>query len=168
MVIWSSGYLVIGCRAVAGVALTAAALAPLSAQSTAPDPVVWTTGVTCARPQRLRVAITHHEAAVYRGVISLCRERRADRQAATTPVRVWKFSFVAKPREFAPTGSEQSHQIDGRLWEVAADIDSVRLGVSFAIAGQVLLNTTHVVSPTTLSSNTLAPELSITSEPQEK
>jgi hypothetical protein len=139
--------------------LITALLAPQSASE-----MVWTTRGRCQEPTRVRAAIAYHQRTVYRGVLSLCQSRR-DALPAIAP-RVTTFSFFGAPRDFAPNApAEQRRGIEGRIWELAPDAEGIRLGIAFAAGGDVLLNTIRSVSPTAVSTDTLAAHVVVSFEP---
>ncbi|MEQ1871534.1 MAG: hypothetical protein ABL961_16080 [Vicinamibacterales bacterium] len=128
------------------------------------DVRVWSTQVRCAAPHRVRVAITYDDKTVYRGQLALCQIQASSLPAQTAP-RVTTFSFFGRPRDLAPMSVDQAQQIEGRLWEVSADVDSIRLGIAFSTTGDILLNTTRAVPPGAATRDTLASSLAIATDP---
>ena len=126
---------------------------------------LWTSRQPCSGATRVRATITYNERTVYRGVLALCQRQR-DQLPATEP-RVTKFSFFGTPRDFASSApSEQRRGIEGRIWELSADADGIRVGIAFAAGSDILLNTIRSVSPTATSKDTLAANLTVSFEPQ--
>jgi hypothetical protein len=141
-------------------------IASLVASQTGSD-LLWTTRSRCGGVRRVRATITYHDRTVYRGVLTLCQLRR-DELPASEP-RVTKFSFFGAPRDFAPqTTTEQRRGIEGRIWELSADADGVRVGIAFAAGSDILLNTIRSVAPTAAATDTLAANVVVRFEPQER
>jgi hypothetical protein len=133
--------------------------------SQASTDTVWTTRSRCSGARRVRATITYQDRTVYRGVLAFCQSPR-DQLPAAAP-RVTKFNFFAAPRDLAPgTGAEQRRGIEGRIWELSADADGIRIGIAFAAGSDILLNTMRSVSPAAASTDTLAANVKVSFEPQ--
>ncbi len=128
------------------------------------ESLVWSTRAVCAAPNRVRITIAYREKAVYNGTVSLCRVRRASLPAEPDST-VRRFSFLGSPRDFAPARVESLRQITGRVWEATTGEESAMLGVAFLGNGEVLLNGTHEVSPTTPTRNSPVPSITISTAP---
>ena len=84
---------------------------------------------------------------VYNATFPVCHMRRADIKPEPQQ-RVLTFHFDAAPHRFgAQYRASEPEPITVNVWEAGQRPTAVQLGVSFATAERVLLNTRHAASP---------------------
>lgn len=129
--------------ALALIAVRGSGQAPPSAR--AQDVWHWFGG--CAGTDSLVLEFHVDGKTVYSATFSVCQMRRADIRPEPQQ-RVLTFHFDAAPHRF---GSQyralEPEPITGNVWEAGRRQTAVVLGVSFATAERVLLNTRHAARP---------------------
>jgi hypothetical protein len=84
---------------------------------------------------------------VYGSTFPICLMRRSDIRPEPQQ-RLLTFRFEAAPRRFGPQyRASEPEPIIGNVWEAGQKRTAIVLGVSFATAERVLLNTRHVARP---------------------
>ena len=109
--------------------------------------VVWHWFGGCARADSLILEFHVDGKMVYSATFPVCQMRRAEIRPEPQQ-RVLTFHFDAAPHRF---GSQyralEPEPITGNVWEAGRRETAVVLGVSFATADRVLLNTRHAAPP---------------------
>lgn len=145
------------------------ALIPVSvsgqARTSAPNEVVWHWFGVCASGDSLVLDVRLDGNALYSSTFPICRVRR--REIKPEPQqRILEFRFDGEPHRFRRRYQESGPQpIDGSIWEVGGDRQTIRLGVQLATEQQVLLNTTHVARAGSSSRSERVRGLVITTRP---
>jgi hypothetical protein len=110
--------------------------------SAARSEVVWHWFGDCVASESLVVDVALDGKSVYSSVFPICHQSRADIKPEPQQ-RILEFRFDAIPRRFRARSSEQVERITADIWEAGNERDAIKLGLSFATAEQVLLNTIH-------------------------
>jgi hypothetical protein len=124
---------------------------PLSSQASrsAPEPLVWHWFGTCASRDSLQLEFHADGNLVYSSAFPICHVRRADTKPEPQE-RLLTFRFDAAPRRFGPQyRAVDPEPISATIWEAGRRPTGIMLGVSFATAERVLLNTRHLARPDT-------------------
>ncbi len=126
--------------------VVAFALVPfaLSGQALPAEPVVWHWFGACGSADSLMLSVNVDGKAVYDSTFAICHLRRTEVKPEPQE-RLLTFSFDAAPRRFGPQyHATEPERIVGTVWEAGRKGNAIVLGVSFATAERVLLNTRHV------------------------
>jgi hypothetical protein len=128
-------------------------LAPASLSSqaspSAREPLVWHWFGTCASRDSLLLEFHADGNLVYSSAFPICHVRRADTKPEPQE-RLLTFRFDAAPRRFGPQyRAVDPEPISATVWEAGRRPTGIMLGVSFATAERVLLNTRHLARPDT-------------------
>jgi hypothetical protein len=108
------------------------------------DQIVWHWFGTCASGDSLIFDVQVDGKPVYSSTFAICHMRRTEIKPEPQE-RLLTFHFDAAPRRFgAQYRATEPEPIVGNVWEAGRKGDAVVLGVSFATAERVLLNTRHV------------------------
>ena len=97
--------------------------------------IVWTWSKRCSGDHKLNVTVRLDEKVLYRGVLPVCR---GSRDAEDGRVQ-FHFAGGHNFQGEYPTGT--TDRIEGDIWQAGGDPDDLILGISFATAKQILLNT---------------------------
>jgi len=132
-------------------AVCALALLPAPASGQAPssarEQLVWHWFGGCAGNDSLFLEFHADGKLVYSATFPICHVRRADVRPEPQQ-RVLTFHFDAAPHRFgAQYRASEPEPITGNVWEADRRGTAVVLGVSFATAERVLLNTRHAARP---------------------
>jgi hypothetical protein len=120
--------------------------AVVSAQALPParDPLVWHWFSACASTDSLILDVHLDGKPVYSSVFSICQVHRTAIKPESQQ-RLLTFRFDAVPRRFGTRyRASEPEPIEGSVWEAGHKRNAIVLGVSFATAERVLLNTRHV------------------------
>jgi hypothetical protein len=125
-------------------------LAPVSAWSQAlpaREQLVWHWFGTCPHSDSLLLEFRADGQLVYSSAFPICHVRHADIKGEPQE-RLLTFRFDAAPRRFGPQyRATDPEAITATVWEAGRRPTAIALGVSFATAERVLLNTRHLARP---------------------
>ena len=124
--------------------------APLSGQAprSSREQLVWHWFGGCGGRDSLILEFHVDGQLVYSSTFPVCHMRRADIRPEPQQ-RILTFRFEAAPHRFGTQyRTAEPEQITGNVWEAGPRQTAVVLGVSFATADRVLLNTRHAARPT--------------------
>jgi hypothetical protein len=138
---------------------------PMASAEQAPtagvDEVVWQWFGVCPSSKQMRVDVRLAARSLYSHAFPTCRLRRPE-IPAESPQKVLVFSFRSSAAlfgvEFSPLGTVE---IEGNIWRAGGETDAILLGVSFATANRILLNSIHVARAATPSQSSLAKGLTV-------
>jgi hypothetical protein len=122
---------------------------PLSGQApaSAREQLVWHWFGGCASSDSLILEFHVDGRLVYSATFPVCHMRRSDIRPEPQQ-RVLTFHFTAAPHRFGTQyRASEPEPITGNVWEAGQRGTAVMLGVSFATAERVLLNTRHAARP---------------------
>jgi hypothetical protein len=122
---------------------------PLSSQvsPSAREPLVWHWFGTCTSGDSLLLEFHADGNLIYSSAFPICHVRRADTKPEPQE-RLLTFRFDAAPRRFGPQyRAVDPEPISVTVWEAGRRPTGIMLGVSFATAERVLLNTRHLARP---------------------
>jgi hypothetical protein len=127
------------------------ALIPFALVGQAPPPareqLVWHWFGDCASSDSLMLEFRVDGKPVYGSAFPICHVRRSAIRPEPQQ-RLLTFHFDAAPRRFGPRyQASDPEPITGTIWEAGHKATTVVLGVSFATAERVLLNTRHLARP---------------------
>ena len=129
------------------------------------EQVVWHWFGECTGRDSMAVEITLDGAVLYGATFPICQRRRADIKPEPQQ-RVLEFHFAALPQRFrAQFRADRPVSIQGSIWESEREGQAIVLGIQFATADQVLLNTTHIARPASASRSYRVRGLVITTRP---
>jgi hypothetical protein len=123
--------------------------APGSGQTrpSAREELVWHWFGSCAGRDSLVLEFHVDGKLVYSSTFPICQERRSAIRPEPQQ-RVLTFHFDAAPHRFGTQyRASEPEPITGNVWEAGQRQTAVVLGVSFATAERVLLNTRHAARP---------------------
>jgi hypothetical protein len=139
-----------GCVTPLTAAVLLLTLAPATASSQAPparQELVWHWFGSCARSDSLLLEFHADGHLVYSSAFPICHVHRADIKAEPQQ-RLLTFRFDAAPRRFGRQyRATDPESITATVWEAGRRPAAIALGVSFATAERVLLNTRHLARP---------------------
>jgi hypothetical protein len=125
-------------------------LAPAAASSQASPAraeLVWHWFGSCARSDSLLLEFHADGRLVYSSAFPICHVRRGDIKPEPQE-RLLTFRFDAAPRRFGRQyRTTDPEPITATVWEAGRRPTVIALGVSFATAERVLLNTRHAARP---------------------
>jgi len=117
--------------------------------------IVWQWFKGCASTQRMHVDVQLNGQALYSTAFAVCTMPRANVPVESRP-KVLEFSFRARAALF---GAEYDRlgtvDIEGNIWRAGGEADALLLGVSFATAGRVLLNSVHIATVRSTARSTM-------------
>lgn len=131
------------------VVVLACGLVPFALWGQAPpaEPVVWHWFATCGSADSLMLDVNVDGKAIFDSTFAICHLRRTEIKPEPQE-RLLTFTFDAAPRRFgAQYHATEPERIVGTVWEAGRKGNAIVLGVSFATAERVLLNTRHVARP---------------------
>jgi hypothetical protein len=109
---------------------------------------VWTWSDQCGTSKQITVELVVDGFRIYRRSIPICVvERNSLPSGSSSTLLVTKRSHFGEPSRT---------RLETDFWQAGGDIDAVILGVSFASANRVWLNTLHIALPDKLSEAELA------------
>lgn len=120
---------------------------PVLGQAPARDQLVWHWFGSCATSDSLILEFRLDGQPVYTATFPICHVRRSDIRPDPQQ-RVLTFHFTAAPHRFGPQyRASEPEPITVNVWEADPRRAAAMLGVSFATAERVLLNTRHAARP---------------------
>jgi hypothetical protein len=127
--------------------LTLALIPSAGLGQAAPAQLVWHWFGGCASSDSLVLEFRVDGRPVYGSAFPICHVRRADIRPEPQQ-RLLTFRFDAAPRRFGTQyRAADPEPITANIWEAAHQGTAIVLGVSFATAERVLLNTRHRARP---------------------
>jgi hypothetical protein len=139
--------------------VAASACAQKSSSRSEPTEIVWTWSKRCSGDHKLGVTVRLDSRVLYRGVLPICRGSR-DAQGGRV-----EFHFAGGHNFQGEYPTRSTNRIEGDIWQAEGDPDDSILGISFATAKQILLNTLHVARPDKQASSELDQGVFIATEP---
>lgn len=141
------------CATLLAAAVLALTLMPVPASGqappAAPGQLVWHWFGACPSSDSLILEFHVDGKLVYSSAFPICQVRRSD-IGPEPQQRLLTFRFEAAPRRFGTQyRASEPEPITGNVWEAGQKRTAMVLGVSFATAERVLLNTRHVARPDT-------------------
>jgi hypothetical protein len=136
----------------------------------APRDTVWFWFAACGGPT-MTLEVRLDNTPVYTTSFPVCH---ADRSSALSQGQQGQAGFSFEPHRLLvwtgyrdETDTTRIHQvIDGDLWQAGADPGALLLGVSFAAANRIVMNTIHIVRPGASDTTRIAPGLVVLSYPE--
>lgn len=126
---------------------------------------VWFWFGDCPDSKLMGVEILIDRRTVYRSRFWMCLMERTDVNSQRQVDFKQTFYFPGGHAFQGTHRTTSSEQIEGDIWEAAANPNDITLGVSFRDGQQVLLNTVHTVKPGKTTSSTLDPGLLVRTYP---
>lgn len=120
--------------------------------------VVWTWSRGCNGDHKLNVTVRLDAKVLYHGVLPICRGSRDAEDGRA------EFHFPGGHNFQGEYPTRSADRIEGDIWQAGGDPDDLILGISFASAKQILLNTVHIARPGKQTSSELDKGLFITTD----
>ena len=144
---------------------------PLAAKSSE-EGLLWFWFSKCSGPT-MTLEVRLDKDIIYQSAIPLCHARR---DSANSQGQEHRIHFTFRPRRSITwtgyrdqvdlTGAAQA--LEGDMWEAGADPDALLIGVTFADADKIYINTIHIAHPTQRDETEIARGLVVASYPARK
>jgi hypothetical protein len=131
---------------------------------------VWCWFAACGGPA-MGIEIQLDDTIVYQSVFPVCRVDRAD--PVSQGQRIGKIHFTFRPgrpivwegyRDTKDT-TKAGHLLEADLWQAGADPDDLIIGLSFADARTIYMNTVHIAHPSQRDESVVAAGLRVVTYP---